>query len=456
MVILFLLINASSLRYNLANTVDYWLEQDSLEEYFFDKLNTSIIYDKVEVGFFLLRDIPSDVKRAFSASSFSIGFKTDHLDLSYGRLYPCFGRGLVLREYVDEDFRVDKGFEGAYLCGRLGDISLQAISGRPKNILFTGRHYYISNDTTDVLRGVNIDYHGGLELGGRYVRLSTQEELAPYAFTELFGGNIGFNAGMLETYIEIAKKMGCDSYSAERISGTGIYTSLCFALEGLGCLVQYVNFDSLALGRGGARYNEPPAINRTGISINRGDDEMGGGLSLSFSPKDFLTLDGSFSSTTTHGKDKGVKELFFGLDYMGDAFSGQVSIDNLVQKRIEAGIKEKEEVIGEVELVLENFEFWARDNFVREDSLRYSESKMSFSYTHKSLITFTLTGEKRTIKKVGEGTRWLSLEVSANVGNSHRLVMKYGSEKGGLICSGGMCRYEEPFSGLKLSLISRI
>ena len=37
---------------------------------------------------------------------------------------------------------------------------------------------------------------------------------------------------------------------------------------------------------------------------------------------------------------------------------------------------------------------------------------------------------------------------------SHKVILFYGDERGGLVCSSGSCRLVKPFSGLKLTLES--
>lgn len=453
---IFILIIISSLQYNLVNVADYWVEHDSLEDYFYDKLNLSIFYKGLEVGYFLLREVPSDATKSISASNFNIGFKTDYFDIFYGRLYPVFGRGLILREYVDEDFRVDKGVGGVSLKVELSDLLIQVISGSPKNLLFDGRHYYISNDTSDILRGVDISLEGKINVGGRYVRLSSKEDPAPQAFSEIYGGNLGLTWNWFDTYIELVQKIAYNQYSGERIRGWGTYATTSISFAGFGCLLQYIDYDSLALGRGIVRYNEPPVINRRGISINRGNDEKGFGVSFSYSPKYYLNLNGGISKSLNHRKDKEVTEHFLSADYWGDIFSGIFTFDHLILKGIEPGISRKEEYAPELALTFVDFEVAGMEKFIKEDSKNYRETRLSLSYTYRSNLTFTLIGENRTINKYNEGTRWLLFEVSGNIGNNHNIILSYGSQKGGLTCSGGICRYEEPFEGFKISLLTRI
>jgi len=50
---------------------------------------------------------------------------------------------------------------------------------------------------------------------------------------------------------------------------------------------------------------------------------------------------------------------------------------------------------------------------------------------------------------------WAAIEFVYNINSSHRLSLMYGSQKGGLLCSNGVCRIIEPFTdGFKLELTS--
>ena len=51
--------------------------------------------------------------------------------------------------------------------------------------------------------------------------------------------------------------------------------------------------------------------------------------------------------------------------------------------------------------------------------------------------------------------KWIALDLMVNINESTRLDIMYGTLRGGIICSNGICRYVEPFDdGFKLSLTS--
>jgi hypothetical protein len=70
-------------------------------------------------------------------------------------------------------------------------------------------------------------------------------------------------------------------------------------------------------------------------------------------------------------------------------------------------------------------------------------------------IDYETSFEKFLGKFVSLENTWASVEFVYNINASHRLSLMYGSQKGGLLCSNGVCRLIEPFSdGFKLELTS--
>ncbi len=51
---------------------------------------------------------------------------------------------------------------------------------------------------------------------------------------------------------------------------------------------------------------------------------------------------------------------------------------------------------------------------------------------------------------------WPQGFLSLRIGGSHTILMSYGAERGGINCSGGICRYVPPFNGFRLAVTSQI
>jgi len=51
--------------------------------------------------------------------------------------------------------------------------------------------------------------------------------------------------------------------------------------------------------------------------------------------------------------------------------------------------------------------------------------------------------------------KWIALEMMININSNTRIDLMYGTQRGGIICSNGLCRFVEPFDdGFKLGLTS--
>lgn len=51
---------------------------------------------------------------------------------------------------------------------------------------------------------------------------------------------------------------------------------------------------------------------------------------------------------------------------------------------------------------------------------------------------------------------WIAGEVAYRIKNTHTLTLSYGSERGGLVCSSGICRVVNPFNGVRASLLTQL
>ena len=56
--------------------------------------------------------------------------------------------------------------------------------------------------------------------------------------------------------------------------------------------------------------------------------------------------------------------------------------------------------------------------------------------------------------EVGGRTSWILGEASYRLGSSNTLEVSYGAERGGQVCSNGICRWVSPFRGFRFSILS--
>lgn len=87
----------------------------------------------------------------------------------------------------------------------------------------------------------------------------------------------------------------------------------------------------------------------------------------------------------------------------------------------------------------------------------YYNHLLSLTVARSPDITFGLRYEYTTSDLEPNGTRhWIVGEAGYKIGTNHLVGISYGSERGGQICSSGICRIVYPFTGFRCSLISTL
>ena len=82
------------------------------------------------------------------------------------------------------------------------------------------------------------------------------------------------------------------------------------------------------------------------------------------------------------------------------------------------------------------------------------ESSSTYEYG-PAVVSITNPLEKFLGNVMDMENKWVALEMMININSNTRLDLMYGTLRGGIICSNGICRFVPPFDdGFKLSLTS--
>jgi len=473
-------LSAQSINLSGGNSAEYWLfvgkDADSInyKEHFEDKLKLSLNYGHLALrGTFFTWNPSHPQPNRLNYIDYNIEYDNAPINILYGTYYTTFGRGLVLNQFLDEDFRNDNsitGFKGGF---NYFNSQFTLLAGKPRNIFFQENAYIVINDTTDQIRGVDFETRliPLVSLGARYVRVNRQNDFTPNAFNELFGGNLGIQLGPFEGYLEYAHRLGCYPRVGGRLTGSGLLFSSNLSFPGLGIAFQIMDYDLIGFGdvnyQYGAtyRYNEPPTPIKSGLSVNRGTDEFGFGTSVNYAPIDNLYLEANYNSIKNHNKTQGVTEQI--LKIKSTHFENLeiiTGIEATIKDQIELPIDKKTEFKPYLEATYDFGNFFIEagyeHNFITADTSKYYDHALAVSIGKAELFQFTLRYERRNhvpewlINKLGADISWPMAELSLDLTSKHNLRVRVGGEKGGLVCSGGVCRFEEPFKGVKVVLTS--
>ena len=107
-------------------------------------------------------------------------------------------------------------------------------------------------------------------------------------------------------------------------------------------------------------------------------------------------------------------------------------------------------------LTLQSEHEWVRENF-NETNNNYFNQLITIIGSFYSKLTATVRFEYTTSKsEVSERKNWLIGELGYRLEGSHTITLSYGNERGGQVCSNGICKYIQPFEGLRITILSQL
>ncbi len=396
-------------------------------------------------------------------------------ELRAGTYYATFGRGLLLRAEEDEIVRLDRDIDGVRGAVHWRSLNAQALMGRPRNDETHLRE--------DLLSGLELrmGLPAGFTLGGGYVRRdasrdpesNSQADLDDLRLgepvEELAGGSVEWSRGIFSGLVEAAHREvwgirdpRAGWIGADQDPGHALYGAFTFSLPGYAWLIEgkdYLRFD--------APYSTLPSANSAGQPVNEGRDERGFGLALTANRDDVIYETAwSWAEAQDEPGERFSAEVSARRDWWGRGalrFFGEKVRERELEShalreyggpRVEASYY----LTPEASLELHS-KFYAWTNQVRgSERQSYNEASidLSLSLGESRGATFSVIHASEPVLEYNNKDTWVALELGWNFAGNHDLKVKIGEERGGIVCSGGVCHYEPPFTGVRAELTSRL
>ena len=463
------------------NRAEFWAFKQDWATAMEDKLDLNVKYGDLNGIFGLFMFEPSkpwdNLRKPLRLFDYTLAYSPKKFEVLYGKYFQTFGKGLALRSYQDDDFRHYKSLFGLRGTAKLPlRTDLVLLGGRLRDVFFQQNTYQILNasDTGDQVLGADLTTRPWKRtaFGGRYVRVNRSTDLTAKAFGELFGGNASAGIGPVEVYGEGCWRLGTKPGIGGRETGKGYYFNASFAQPGYSLLGEYMDYDKLAVPSGVYHYNDPPTPIKSGVAINRGVDEHGFGVTATATPFGPLYLEGVYGRLYTHDNTSaGVVEWEGKSRYSaGTAWTFEAKFNHMLQKNIELHVLDRvvdnptvhvNWVGGQHTIAFEGaygFVSETRDDPPQPGLMKYHETVVTLSYGYGANLLFTVGWQgvdKKLNRRYNDEVSWPLFETVWSITDRNILRVRIGSEKGGYTCSGGVCRFESPFTGVKVQLISR-
>jgi hypothetical protein len=432
------------------------------------------------------------------------GWENSAFTVHAGNFYQVFDRGLILNSFHDDDVSINKVLDGIKLDWRNRYVDLDGFTAKDS----------ASTDNRPLLRGVRTKFKpvSFLHVGGGYVSLvdgynsnrTNLDEINVRAITDYFDG-----------YVEYARRRYnvLDIFDPtnilEKKQGDGTYVNVTGYYSAFTALVEYKNYYDLLYNYGYddlGILNIPPAVNRQdrqmsdlaanvhspivgerGYRVNLGyayDDYWGGEVDYS---RGYSRTPATVENKEMYGEIRGnfLDNILFKVDVDFFDFSWQDSffvawVDSL--ESASGGFK-RNELRPEIEVqiglddihsigidaYLINYDYskpasmpvypdtgmYAGYRHEFADSSDYSEKYLDITFFQAPNFRFTIGGSLSNREFSPDRRKMAYAELGISFGN-HELTIFQGDQRGGLVCSGGVCTYHPTFQGTRVTLISRL
>jgi hypothetical protein len=456
------------------NRLEVWVEDSLRASAYLNQFDLLYMGEKWNVGARLEMDEEKwwDPERETKLVRRYAEYHDELLGMRAGTYYATFGRGLVLRAMEDVDVRVDRDIDGIYGSIDWKKLHGQAVLGHPRSDR--------SSKRTNVLAGGDAEVEAlpGLFLGGAYIRKDAQndaaaedlDQLGRPALEECAGGRVNWVHGLLDVYLEGAKRMpraaddphgGWTWTSAE--DGYAWYGSLNVGVTGYTVLLEgkdYLRYD--------VDYATPPPVNQAGQPLNSAIDERGGAVLVTASPSDDLTIEAAGSYAD--GRDEpgkrsdtlgSIRKDWWGQGSLkvGGEWIKEEEIESHVLREHAGPILDVSYYVAEQASVILHGSLFSWTNHYRgTESQDYNEitTDLTLSLGESRSATLSVIKATEEITEFAGDDMWTSVALTWGFGHNHDLMIKFGQERGGIVCSSGICIYEPPFTGVRMVLSSRL
>jgi hypothetical protein len=244
-----------------------------------------------------------------------------------------------------------------------------------------------------------------------------------------------------------------------KANGDGTYLSGSFSHALFSLYGEYKNIYHLLYPGPAGAFNMPPPMSHRGQSLISRDGapgERGYQVGTLISPSFDLNIDLAFSESFTRGG--------FVRHYLAEKFAGvrwamsDKIVFNTHWDRIDFSIEDEIETYLDGYYYLDQSQTISATAYSRrfwpEGGADYHEDYLTLGYSRSNFLQVNIGGSLSSNDINTDPDKLAFVELTLRF-RSHELIIFQGGERGGLICSSGICSYRPTFQGTRVILFSR-
>jgi hypothetical protein len=386
----------------------------------------------------------------------------DELKLTAGTLEESFGSGLTLRAWNDRDLDKDKRLEGASFVYSFDDIQIKGVYGTLKNDVSVDN---ISN--SDLFLGVDVDYRAFdfMRLGttiGQYKQknLLTNRD---YIHKNVHGGRVNFMFDRFDVSSEYSELVVTnDSFRQESKNGTAFFVRT------------NVYFDKHTISGGYKRYNryhyqlaDLPTLNHYDELLSSfADVDFEEGLQgeIRWKPDSDNEILVSYAESWDRSYNARHANLFVEYKRSFDSFDTTLDYEHL--EKLDGSLNSWEQErrpsisVDFYELsrpVILKFVWGLHSEKLFEAMTSYHRPSFQIDTKLFENLSVSVSAEYQFADwdEFGKKSIYLGTEIVTSISDHTDIKLFAGKEKGGKVCRNGVCLYQSPFEGVRLTLNTR-
>ncbi len=471
--------------------------------------------DEVTAGFRLLYDSPAEYGPAFSGLKRRfVEYKKNDIYLRAGNFNQLYGRGLGLNLFENRGLAFDTWMDGVLAVYKQKYFSVTVSGGTVE----AWDSVFIAKTERYALRTASAEFYPvrGLKAGVAYIYAEGRIPQAvgeKRLKTEIPGLFAEYSNDQMAVYIDYSLKRS-NLLDENAVSwGNGIFASFSYFKDAWSATLDYKNYrfdprdpferDDFGRASKALPFQNGPIVHKEHSStlLSRAmhqvdfNDETGLQAEVNYMASDKLTLALNASLSSRHFayvydasnfvfKKEDASGVLPSSDDARSPFSeiyieGEYYYDGVNSIKVSAAARKKvfysdftgganshkiSSVVFPVKGqhtfsrewgVMYQAEFESVNDNYNTSKEKYNNYFSAFSLIWKGFLNGTVRYEitENPADASGE-SRWLLWEGGIRLNQQNTVVFSYGKERGGQVCSNGVCRYILPYKGFRLQVIS--
>lgn len=397
-----------------------------------------------------------------SISQIYFGWEDNGLTIHAGNFYHTFDRGLILNAFRDDDVGFDLPLKGLKLMGRYKYADFDVFSATPGSWVIT----------KPAIKGFRLKIKPlkMVHIGGAYVRMNEPDFGLGDTRTNMNEINARITNKYLDGYVEYAQRDGyyinVFPFELRNQKGDGTYVNLSAYYSYFTGFFEYKNYKFLSFPDPIVNYNQPPAVNHQERSLQSqfgSSGECGYNVGFIFSPYYYWGFEFNYADAESRDSlDHFIIEKYF--EVRGNYFEDNLFIFSY--DRLEHSEKNETTPKFEISYSLDDIHsVTLTAYFIKYEPLGesvpnsdYTEKFLDFNFARSYNFSLTVGGSwsDQDVSTMPDPAPKRLGYIELNIKfHNHDLIIFNGGQRGGLVCSGGLCFNRLTFQGTRVTLLSR-